>query len=303
MITRIEPFGALTYNKEKAVTIRFNQEEARKLLGFKGKFPTDLSAPEIVHLEISNRCNLNCKYCYVKDKSKSYFKDRFSHNELRTNQWKSIIHVLADNKVFQITFGGGEPFMRDDIFELAKFADSLGMNVGVTTNGSRFHNFPTELKVFKQVNISYHKSSNINKFKNACHTALPHTNVGINFIVRNDNIYDIAHVAHFAKENDIEILLLTYKPVDGDIENRIEPKKVFELGRRLSEIGIKIAVDGLTCGNCGASERFVDISSSGEVFACSFIRESMGNCLDRDFKEIWKNRNIPKRCPYGKIKI
>ncbi len=56
--------------------------------------------------------------------------------ELTIDEWKKIlfnIHNWMGN--YQFIISGGEPFIRDDVFEMAEFASSLGDTVNVVTNG------------------------------------------------------------------------------------------------------------------------------------------------------------------------
>jgi len=95
---------------------------------YKKKVLNYLSSPLEVTLELTNLCNLHCIYCYA-DAGKQY------PNELKTEEWKDVIDELADMKVFSLFFGGGEPLLRVDFFELAKHAISKGLAVGLSTNG------------------------------------------------------------------------------------------------------------------------------------------------------------------------
>jgi MoaA/NifB/PqqE/SkfB family radical SAM enzyme len=57
-------------------------------------------------------------------------------NELSLNEWKIILtnlHNWMGN--YQFIISGGEPFIREDIFEMAQFASDLGDTVNVVTNG------------------------------------------------------------------------------------------------------------------------------------------------------------------------
>jgi len=131
------PDGLVLYSPKDYTTIRLDREESRRL-GVK-KFPKD-TPPEVVHLEISNRCNLNCDYCYCGDKS---------NHELKTAQWLKIIKGLAESGVFQITYGGGEPTMREDLGELAEYAKSIGLTLCMTSNGLKIPELkPETLKLF-----------------------------------------------------------------------------------------------------------------------------------------------------------
>ena len=56
--------------------------------------------------------------------------------ELTLDEWKQILtnlHNWMGN--YQFIISGGEPFIRDDVFEMAEFATSLGDTVNIVTNG------------------------------------------------------------------------------------------------------------------------------------------------------------------------
>jgi radical SAM protein with 4Fe4S-binding SPASM domain len=84
----------------------------------------------IVVWNCTRRCNLNCVHCY------SSAGDKDTADILSTEQAKSFIHDLADFGVPVILFSGGEPLLRQDIFELAQFAGELGLRTALSTNGT-----------------------------------------------------------------------------------------------------------------------------------------------------------------------
>ncbi len=56
--------------------------------------------------------------------------------EMTLDEWKKVltnIHNWVGN--YQFIISGGEPFVRDDIFEIAEYASSMGDTVNVVTNG------------------------------------------------------------------------------------------------------------------------------------------------------------------------
>jgi len=279
------PDGVVCYDPQSYTTIRFNKAESLKL-GVKG-FPKD-TPPEIVHLEISDRCNLNCPYCYVKDKS---------NKELATEEWKRIIKVLSDNGIFQVTFGGGEPTMRADLDVLAHYVKTLGLSLCMTSNGLKIPGFDYKtLQLFDQINISWHNQS---IFELALNT-LKNSKVrrGINYCLSKQYLKDLKTIKKIAKRQEAEILFLTYKPTDGDIDNQLPPKQVLEVATQAHKEGFQVAVDGMTCQTCLAAKRFCDIDSLGNLLLCSFIREPIGNLLKEPFRNIWARRNRKITCPY-----
>jgi radical SAM protein with 4Fe4S-binding SPASM domain len=87
-----------------------------------------LSAPETVHLAITARCNLSCPGCYV---------PRFgTEPELTTAELCGLIDQWAQMCVFQLAVGGGEPLLREDLFDVLAYAREQGIVPNLTTNGT-----------------------------------------------------------------------------------------------------------------------------------------------------------------------
>lgn len=295
MKAKLTPEGMSIYVPEKHTTIRLESlEEIEKYTKLKlKKLPEDYPSPEIVHCEISDRCNLSCPYCYVGKKEA---------RELSTGQWIQIIRKLADAGVFQITFGGGEPTMRDDLIPLASYAREAGLNVCMTSNGINIPKYSQQqLRFFNQVNISFHLSAGLGVFQDALdHLKKNGIKRGINFCLSKEYEPHLGTVLAAASVFEASLLVLTYKPVIGDIENQIPPEEVMKTMSQISASNFDIFVDGLTCQKCMGSKRFCDISSIGDVYPCSFIREPQGNLLTEEFDDIWKKRVKEVKCPYLK---
>ncbi|MEF8848060.1 MAG: radical SAM protein [Candidatus Thermoplasmatota archaeon] len=86
-------------------------------------------SPFLIVWDITNKCNLNCKHCYANA-------GKNSSDELTTEQAKEVIDELDKASVPIIAFSGGEPLIRDDIFELTRYASDKGIYVAVATNGT-----------------------------------------------------------------------------------------------------------------------------------------------------------------------
>jgi MoaA/NifB/PqqE/SkfB family radical SAM enzyme len=88
-----------------------------------------LSAPETVHLAITSRCNLSCPGCYVPHCD--------AGPELTAAELCDLIDQWARMRVFQLAVGGGEPLLRDDLFDVLTHAHAQGIVPNLTTNGTR----------------------------------------------------------------------------------------------------------------------------------------------------------------------
>lgn len=77
--------------------------------------------------DVNNQCNLNCKHCRVWEKN--------DINQLTLKQGKELIAQLKYLGIKKLIFSGGEPFLRNDIFELIKYANKF-KTIVITTNGT-----------------------------------------------------------------------------------------------------------------------------------------------------------------------
>ncbi|NVM00943.1 MAG: radical SAM protein [Candidatus Helarchaeota archaeon] len=87
----------------------------------------------IANLDVTNRCNLHCWYCFANARSAGFV------YEPSTKQVKQMIKFLRDQKpapVEAIQFSGGEPTVRLDIGDIAAEAYRRGFNqIQMATNG------------------------------------------------------------------------------------------------------------------------------------------------------------------------
>ena len=88
------------------------------------------SGKPIVVWNCTSRCNLNCVHCYSSSDA------RGGNSSMSTSEGKAFIRQLADFGVPVLLFSGGEPLLREDFFELARYAVEIGLGVVLSTNGT-----------------------------------------------------------------------------------------------------------------------------------------------------------------------
>jgi MoaA/NifB/PqqE/SkfB family radical SAM enzyme len=296
--------GLIVYDTENLITIRYDRNETNKLLEEQIDYDKLDDFCEVVHLEISNKCNLNCKYCYKEKETKQATNQQ---QELKIEDWFKVIDSLVEYNIFQVTFGGGEPLMREDMPILLDYCIKKDLNVAITTNGILLSSFSKDaLSKFKQINISYH--GDLQNLELCLRQLFDYKiTAGINYVLSREYVKDLIYVMRLAKQYDAEVLFLTYKPVIGDTDNVIDSDIVYSYAFQYSKHGYKTAVDGLSCFGkndeyCLQKKRFADIASNGDVYPCSFIRKSIGNVLEKSFAEIWRDRGEQIKCLYIKEK-
>ena len=105
----------------------------------------------IVIWNVTNRCNLSCKHCYIEAKDEEH------KGELTTQEAKRFIDDLGKMKIPVLLFSGGEPLLRGDIYQLAAGADKKGIRPVLSTNGTLIsRQVAKELRMsgFKYVGVS-----------------------------------------------------------------------------------------------------------------------------------------------------
>lgn len=79
-----------------------------------------------VIIAITNRCNSACRMCDI---------PKQELNELSTSCWKEVIKDASSIGASAVVFSGGEPLLRNDIFELISFVKKNNMGACITSNG------------------------------------------------------------------------------------------------------------------------------------------------------------------------
>lgn len=283
--------GLILYEPEIPLTIRLDQNETDETIGRKMDYSKYDEVCEVAHLEISNKCNMKCDYCYVQDKNKG--------TGLTTAGWRIIIYNLAKAGIFQVSFGGGEPTLRKDLFKLARHVQMAGMNLAMTTNGTKLTKLNPKLlkKYFKQINISWHDNPEVVE---SALSFLAKNGIkrGINYCYSKQMAKANDTVKFLADQYDAEMLYLVYKPVIKDTRNQISGEDVYKVAKEAANEGLKVAVDGPCVNRCMMKKKFIDVDSHGFVYPCSFVRKPLGNLLNSNFIDIWKNRGEQDKCPF-----
>jgi uncharacterized radical SAM superfamily Fe-S cluster-containing enzyme len=96
-------------------------------------YPEHKSQTVLTNLLVTNRCNLRCSYCFMNAGASGYVYEP-SPDELRQLMQQARDEKPLGSKAIQIT--GGEPTVREDLFEIVHMAKDLGFShVQVNTNG------------------------------------------------------------------------------------------------------------------------------------------------------------------------
>lgn len=268
-----------------------------------------------VQFELTFRCNEKCKHCYcIVDKARQ---------ELTTEEIKKILDDLYDMNCFEVTFTGGDPFVRSDTFEILKYAKSKGFLITIFTNGnllsdsdllfiksldikaihfSVYSDKPEKHDEFTQVPGSWQKT--INAIKKCVMLGIP-TNIKI--CTLDWNINDIGGILKLAEDlgTTAQVSLSITPKNDGDMSpTNLRLKAIEDYAKVMMDVNEHIEIH---CSNdytklrpdngaiCGAGRNSLNISPYGDVYPCNSFLYKCGNLREQSIKDIWETSDVLKK--------
>ena len=92
--------------------------------------PHHRSGLRLVAWEVTRSCNLNCVHCRASSENGPY------PGELDTDKCLEVLDQIACTSKPIVILTGGEPLLRKDIFDVARYGTRLGLRMVMATNGT-----------------------------------------------------------------------------------------------------------------------------------------------------------------------
>jgi MoaA/NifB/PqqE/SkfB family radical SAM enzyme len=267
--------------------------------------------PVTCEIDPTNRCQLNCTFCMyrtLRDKTQS--SENQEKFDLDIGLYRYLLLDLKKIGVQSITFtGGGEPTLHKDFDKMVEFAEMLGFEYGLVTNGLLVDKIERPDK-FKFIRVSLDAGTSetyynlkkalafdkvVNNIKYAIDKGAL---VGTSFVVNEINRNDIQAAQELA--NELGVAYIQFKPA---WENG-KPYEDYEISGNKVVIDTKryIAVDRTPCHIAGL---IGVVGADARVYYCCQYRGDQRYCLGdlrhATFPEIWSRRPalVPdiERCP------
>jgi mycofactocin biosynthetic radical S-adenosylmethionine protein MftC len=274
-----------------------------------------LSAPITVTWEITAACNIACVHCLSSS-------GRRRPRELTTQQALALVDELAEMQVFQIHFGGGEPFIYPGIWQVLERCSNRGLVMCISTNGTLItQERARRLKQFEplyfQVSLDGGTPETNDSirgkgvFKRALRglelLAAENHSLTVNSVLTTYSFYELDHLYEIAAGFGAKLRVTRLRPSGRgkDVWGELHPTR--EQYREFAD-WLEIHPDVLTAdsffhlnafGNklpgldvCGAATATCCICPEGEVYPCAFFQApefEAGNLHEQSFKEIWHN--------------
>ncbi len=277
--------------------------------------------PRVVAWESTRACNYTCLHCRAQAQKQP------DPNQLSTAEALSLMEQIAEFCKPILIISGGDPLLREDIFEVSSYASKLGIRVVMSPSGSNITQHVIEKMTasgVKMISVSLDGSNpQIHdsfrqvpgafelSMQNIAYAKAGGLPFRINTTVTKHNIGDLDKMLRVAFEAgavewDVFMLVPTGR---GKVEMEITPDQyeatlehIYELSL-FSPIPIKmtcapqytriIAQKGKQSSahmarGCMAGNGFCFVSHVGDVFGCGFLPLAAGNVRQQNFGEIYQ---------------
>lgn len=270
--------------------------------------------------ELSNRCKENCKlfnvmfvllsacnqdciHCYIPE-----------HKKIGLSKEKvfELIDEARDLGALNITFTGGEVFVRDDFLEIVEYARKKFLRVFIMSNASL-----VDEKIAKRL-IDLHISgfsTTIFSLKDEIHDKITQRKGslrktlkaieylkegGIDITVKTPlmelNKYEYKEIEKYAKENGFifKSTASIFGKVDGDksphdLEIKSDIKTIIKDVDRINNEFYLNECESKTSIPCSAGFSNICINYDGTVWPCNTLTLMVGNVNETSLADIWKN--------------
>ncbi len=277
-----------------------------------------MRSPVNLTWEVSLACNLRCTHCLSSSGTPAA-------NELTTAEALDLVDQVHRARVFQINFGGGEPFMRPDFEEILAACHNRGIMTCISTNGTlldaaRVARLATSRLVAIQVSMDGAKRETCDAIRGAgvfdaatqavkllAATRIP---TSINTVLTAQNAGEIPAMHEMARSLGVSLRVSRFRPSGRGADNwealRPSPAQLLAFSDWLAASGDVRTGDsffsltsqerqGLGLNLCGAAKLTCCVGPTGNMYPCAFLqteRFKAGSLRTETFQEIWDDSEI-----------
>ena len=280
--------------------------------------------PLVVSWNVTAKCNLKCAHCYINAGEKKDI------DELSTDGAKLIIHQIAEVSKPLLILSGGEPLLREDIFELIRYGTERGLKMAMGSNGMLIDDaVARKLKDAGITTVSISLDSSVpalhDQFRGVTGSwqqaveaikALKRSGVivQVNTTVTQQNYSQIEDIFALAEKLGAENFHLFFLVPTGrgakieDITSDMYEKMItssfsksmkYNLNVKPScapqfmRIAQETGIDMTRwVRGCMAGLYYCRIYPTGEVTPCPYLPIALGNIRQKSFKDIWFNSEV-----------
>ena len=260
-----------------------------------------------VGIEITNKCNLQCKHCCFSAKSISDNDD----SDLSTADFLVVIdNIISLEHVTAIQLSGGEPMTRKDFFYILSYLrEKFNGTIILSTNGTLINNNNVKM-ITDMVDVVDMSIDGVNeescsqirgigvfqKVINSIELLKKNgfENIDLSMIFSEKNEHMKTHFRGLCSNLEVNPIERIFSPVGRGIEN-VDLFKINKNEYYIPEEYGHEDISKITSRACGAAKNQFFIKNNANVYPCpSFVKEEskLGNLLEVKLDSIYRNKKI-----------
>lgn len=279
--------------------------------------------PSLISWNLTKKCNLRCPHCYMEA-------GRKAEDELATEECLELIGEMKALGTEMLILTGGEPLLRKDIYEIARYASDQRIWVVMGTNGVLITDRVAEKMVacgVKGVGISIDSldPAKHNSFRggpDAWEYSVKALDIcrahGLEVLVQTTimdmNYAEVPRLIEFAREKgawsfNLYFLVQTGRGQEMNdlsaegteemlsylvgVQDQHKPMLVrSKCAPHFKRISYERGLGGLESGGCMAGSEYCRITPEGNVTPCPYMTVVAGNVREKSFTEIWESSPV-----------
>ena len=279
--------------------------------------------PSLISWNLTKKCNLRCPHCYMEA-------GRKAEDELATEECLELIGEMKALGTEMLILTGGEPLLRKDIYEIARYASDQRIWVVMGTNGVLITDRVAEKMVacgVKGVGISIDSldPAKHNSFRggpDAWEYSVKALDIcrahGLEVLVQTTimdmNYAEVPRLIEFAREKgawsfNLYFLVQTGRGQEMNdlsaegteemlsylvgVQDQHKPMLVrSKCAPHFKRISYERGLGGLESGGCMAGSEYCRITPEGNVTPCPYMTVVAGNLRETSFTEIWESSPV-----------
>jgi radical SAM protein with 4Fe4S-binding SPASM domain len=288
---------------------------------------TERFIPLVLSWNVTRKCDLKCPHCYINATTKQL------KNELTTEEAKALIDQICEVSRPLLILSGGEPLLREDVFELIRYGANKGLKMGLGSNGglvdartakrlkeagietvsiSLDSHIPQQHDEFRGVKGSWEKAVRAIKALRKEEVL-----VQVNTTVTQQNYHQIDDILSLVEELGVENFHLFFLvPTGRGVKLAdISPSKYESMIRttfaktakhklnvrpscapQFMRIAKGMCLDmSRWIRGCIAGLYYCRVYPNGDITPCPYLPIKLGNIREKSFKEIWFGSDIFKK--------
>ena len=261
------------------------------------------------YVHVTNKCNLHCIGCYSYDSKRNHASD------MSLEQLRIVVSRLKDAGLKCLVISGGEPFIRQDLYDFVKYCQEIGIEeINIISNGTVRTDFKKFKDIVNEISISVDGYSDLcptfirdsGIFNQVCETVkiIKQSGVPVSILptLHSKNWNKIDEYMKLANEMGVSVNFSLLSVCESEVFKGYIPNVSQQIGLadELYHVNVPVQDASIDCNLeaglcCGAGRTIISVGTDGTIYPCHMLHTDeyrMGNILETPIKMDQLDKNV-----------